>query len=60
MEGEEGKRLLEIHLIDFEGDLYDKDVTVRFLKHVREELKFASLDDLKAQIVRDVQVCREL
>ena len=60
VEGEEGKRLLEIHLIDFEGDLYDKDVTVRFLKHVREELKFASLDALKEQIVRDVQVCREL
>ena len=60
VEGEEGKRLLEIHLIDFEGDLYDKDVTVRFLKHVREELKFASLDALKVQIVRDVQVCREL
>ena len=60
LEGDGGKRLLEIHLLDFEGDIYGRDMEVTFLKLVRPEKKFDSLDSLKEQIGKDVIACREL
>lgn len=45
---------LEVHLIDWSGDLYEQDVEVRFTQLLRQEMKFGSLDALKAQIARDV------
>ena len=55
----EGDRLghiarIETFLIDFSGDLYDKTVTVRFHDFLRPEQKFGSLEDLKAQIAKDI------
>jgi riboflavin kinase / FMN adenylyltransferase len=44
---------LEVHLFDFEGDLYGKVLEVEFVRHLRGEQKFASLDALKDQIARD-------
>lgn len=44
---------LEVHLFDFEGDLYGLEVRVDFLKHLRAEEKFADLDALKAQLAQD-------
>jgi len=44
---------LEVHLFDFEGDLYGKVLEVEFVRHLRGEQKFASLDALKEQIARD-------
>lgn len=49
-----GTRVLEVHLLDFQGDLYGMNVEVEFLRFLRGEKKFASVQDLKAQIVRDV------
>ncbi|MFT0137804.1 bifunctional riboflavin kinase/FAD synthetase [Alcanivoracaceae bacterium MT1] len=46
---------LEVHLLDFQGDLYGAHLTVHFHHFVRPEEKFASLDELKAAIQRDVQ-----
>lgn len=51
---------LEVHLLDFKGDLYGKHLTVEFLKKIRDEKKFASLDLLKQQIHRDVQTATEM
>ncbi len=48
------KGLLEVHLFDFNDDLYGKLVHVDFLHKIREEKKFASFDLLKIQIVNDV------
>jgi riboflavin kinase/FMN adenylyltransferase len=45
--------LLETHLFDFSGDLYGQDMEVHFLKFLRPEQKFPSLDALKAQIAED-------
>ena len=45
---------LEVHLLDFQGDLYDQPLTISFLHFLREEKKFASLDELKKQIAEDV------
>jgi len=51
----EGQRLtVETHLPDFEGDLYGARMEVRFLHRIRGEVKFASVDDLRAQIAQDV------
>ena len=48
------QRVLEVHLFDFDGDLYGMDIEVEFLRFVRPEKKFASIDDLRAQIARDI------
>ncbi len=45
--------LLEAHLFEFSGDLYGQRVTVSFHKKLRDERKFNSLDELKAQISQD-------
>lgn len=60
VEGGDSKRMLEVHLLDFCGDLYGQDMEVRFLAFVRPEKKFDSLEDLQAQIRADVQFCREM
>ena len=49
---------LEVHLLDWSGDLYGKDLEVRFTRLLRPEMKFNSLDELKAQIARDVQAAK--
>lgn len=51
--------LLEVHLFDFDGDLYDQPVAVEFHSHLRAEQKFDGLDALKAQIAIDAQRARE-
>ncbi len=53
------KLLLETHVFDFNGDLYDQHVHVEFLHKIREEQKFESLDALKAQIAQDIGIARE-
>jgi len=53
-------RVLEIHLFDFERDIYGKDLQLRFIRYLRPEKKFESVDALVAQIERDVQQARDL
>jgi riboflavin kinase/FMN adenylyltransferase len=43
----------EAHLFDWSADLYGKTLSVHFTQFIRAEQKFASLDDLKAQIEAD-------
>lgn len=52
--------VVEAHLIDWEGDLYDRDITVRFLKRIRDEKKFDSIDALKQQLSRDKEICAKI
>lgn len=47
------KLKLEVHVFDFNGDLYDQHVHVQFFHKLRDEQKFAELDALKAQIALD-------
>ena len=53
------KLLLEVHILDFNSDLYGRHVHVAFLHKIREEMKFDGLDALKAQIAKDVTVARD-
>lgn len=52
--------LLEVHLFDFAGDLYDRHLRVVFLHYIRAEKKFDGVDVLKAQIAADVATARNL
>lgn len=54
------ERVLEIHLLDFDRDIYGKDVEVRFVRYLRPEQKFENLDALTQQIELDVQQARRL
>jgi len=53
-------RTLEIYLLDFDRDIYGKDLELRFVRYLRREEKFESVDALVQQIERDVQQAREL
>lgn len=52
------RSLLEVHLLNFSGDLYGRYVEVAFLKKLRDEKRFESLEALKAQIVHDAETAR--
>lgn len=52
------KLMLEVHVLDFNADLYGQHVHVEFLHKIRDEAKFDGLDALKAQIALDVDVAR--
>lgn len=56
---QDGKLLLEVHLFDYSGDLYGRLVRVEFLKRLREERHYDSLDALTAQIDLDAKQARE-
>jgi riboflavin kinase/FMN adenylyltransferase len=49
----EPKLHIEAHLFHFSGDLYGQQISIRFIARLRDEQKFASLDDLKAQLAKD-------
>jgi len=55
-----GPPLLEVHLLDFQGDLYGREMTVEFVERIREERKFDSLDALVAEMQRDVSRARAI
>jgi riboflavin kinase/FMN adenylyltransferase len=48
------KILLEVHLFNFSGNIYNKDLTVNFLKFIRKEKKFSNVTQLKKQIKIDL------
>jgi len=45
--------LLEVHIFNFDGDIYNQEIKVRFRSFIRPEQKFASLNDLREQIQKD-------
>ena len=50
---------VEAHLLDFNGDLYGRELEVTFVARLRDEKKFPALNELKAQIVRDIAEARK-
>ena len=53
------KKLLEVHIMNFEKNIYGKVIRVSFLDKIRDEKKFNSLIELKEQITKDIE-CLEL
>ena len=52
--------VLEVHLLDFDGDLYGLELAVEFHDHLRSERRFDGLDALKAQIALDASQARDV
>lgn len=53
------RAVLEVHLFDFDRDIYGSHLSVRFLRKIRDERKFSGLDSLKAQISHDIESARQ-
>ncbi len=51
---------IEVHLIDYQGDLYDRELAVDFLARLRGVERFATVGDLVAQMDRDIALCRRI
>jgi riboflavin kinase/FMN adenylyltransferase len=51
---------IEAHLLGYQGDLYGKVVDVTFMERLRTERRFSGIDELKAQIRRDIVEARAI
>lgn len=49
---------IETNIFDFNEDIYGLDITITFRRRIREERKFASMEELKAQLIQDEQRCK--
>ena len=50
-------RTIETHIFDFDEDIYGLDLEITFIRKIRDEIRFDSLEDLKAQLVIDRETC---
>jgi riboflavin kinase/FMN adenylyltransferase len=57
---DEGHISIETNVLDFEGDLYGQRMEIEFVERIRAEVKFNGIDELAAQIGRDVESAREI
>lgn len=51
---------IEVHILDFEDDIYDTRIRVNMVERLRDEKKFSSIEELSAQIKTDVQIARDI
>jgi riboflavin kinase/FMN adenylyltransferase len=58
--GESNRLTVEAYLLDFQGDLYGREIALEFVARLRDELRFATVADLISQMERDVAQTREL
>lgn len=56
----ENKKSIEVHLFDFDNDIYDKTISVDVLLKIRDEIKFSSIEALKEQLKKDETYCIQL
>jgi riboflavin kinase/FMN adenylyltransferase len=54
----DSEKIVETHLLDYKGDLYDKELKVMFIRRLRNEKPFASAEELSAQINKDIERAR--
>lgn len=51
---------IEVYILDFDADIYGERLKVKFVERLRDEVKFPSIDDLKAQMTSDVEEVRHI
>jgi riboflavin kinase/FMN adenylyltransferase len=51
---------VEVHILDFNQAIYGQKIRVNFVRRIRDEMKFASIDELKRQISADIQTARQI
>lgn len=54
------EEVLEVHIPNFNSDLYGKTLRIKVLQKIRDEKRFSSIDELKEQISKDVETCLKL
>jgi len=54
----DSEKIVETHLLDYKGDLYDEQLKVMFIQRLRDEKPFASAEELSAQISKDIERAR--
>ena len=52
--------MLEVHILDFNHDIYNQEITVSFNQMIREEFKFDGIEQLLKQIKTDISMAREI
>jgi riboflavin kinase/FMN adenylyltransferase len=57
---DDGERMVETHLLDFDGDLYGQTLTTEFLERIRPDARFESIEDLIAQMQVDKSQARDV
>jgi riboflavin kinase/FMN adenylyltransferase len=55
-----GQASIETHIIDYCNDIYEKTIEVFFIKKIRDEIKFASAEQLKERVMEDISLARRL
>ncbi len=58
--GTGNSRTIETHIFDFDEDIYGLDLEVTFISHIREEVRFGSLDELRVQLEKDRDACMKV
>jgi riboflavin kinase/FMN adenylyltransferase len=54
------ERAIEVHILDFDGELYENNIEIFFEKFMRPERKMKGLDELKSQLSKDEAMAREI
>ena len=55
-----GQRMVEMHILDFAEAIYGCDLVVEFVERLRDERRYANVEELRAQIERDVEKARRI
>jgi riboflavin kinase/FMN adenylyltransferase len=51
---------VEVHILDFDENIYGKKIKVNFIKRIRDEIKFSGIDELSYQIGEDIKTARQI
>ena len=52
------KQTIEVHIFEFDKNIYDDTLTIHFIEKIRDEQKFESIDVLKKQLIKDKEICK--
>ena len=52
------KLVVEVHILNFDGDIYGREIEMIFIKRLRDEIEFRSADELAAQIAKDIEAAK--
>ena len=52
------KQTIEVHIFEFDKNIYDSTLTINFIEKIRDEKKFESFDALKKQLIKDKEICK--
>ena len=55
---EDNEFTVEVHLLDFDTDIYGQTIRINFVTWIRDEIKFSGIDELSDQITKDVSFAR--